>query len=504
MKELSLNNTRLDGRYDIQNILGRGSYAEIYVARDTLSSPQSPHKSIVIKALNVFLQNDLDMDLERTLVENFQNEAIALDRVRHPNIISRLGHGTARDLRGTIFHYLVLEYLSGGDLAKSCREKSLNLIEALFYLEQVCAGLGHAHKNGIIHRDIKPQNLLLTADRQTVKIADFGVARITQSDSPITRVGTNMFAPPEHSPLFAGNTGTLTFAQLTPAADIYSLAKSAYVLITSESPRFFTNLPITELPFSMRQKPWASDLVKVLNKATQNDSRMRYPTVNDFWQDLSRIKLLADDEDTETETRLLAAPHHIPQPHVAKGYTPLAPHKPIFNTSRDLKLNKNHSIAVNAPLVVRLENPHFNQSLNRQPQPIAEEIVPVYEELPRSKENARQKSLRRFAAFIIFLGLFAGILYGTHNYLRGRGVLPQITNPFKAQMGKTDRDLNLRPTPSTKNDPVGKVPKDSRVKILSTNDNWYEIEVVEYSRSKDNPNYVDRGWVNSKFVNVEE
>ena len=83
---------------------------------------QSPHSTVVIKALNVFLQDDLDPDLERTLVENFQNEAVALDRVRHPNIISRLGHGTARDLAGTIFHYLVLEYLAGGDLQKLARD----------------------------------------------------------------------------------------------------------------------------------------------------------------------------------------------------------------------------------------------------------------------------------------------------------------------------------------------------------------------------------------------
>jgi len=97
MRELSLINSRLDRRYDIRNTLGQGSYAEIYVARDALASPQSPHRFVVIKALNVFLQNDLDADLERTLVENFQNEAVALDRVRHPNIISRLGHGSARD-----------------------------------------------------------------------------------------------------------------------------------------------------------------------------------------------------------------------------------------------------------------------------------------------------------------------------------------------------------------------------------------------------------------------
>ena len=253
MRELALNNCRLDSRYDIQTMLGRGSYAEIFVARDTLASPQSPHSKVVIKALNVFLQNDLDLDLERTLVENFQNEAIALDRVRHPNIISRLGHGSARDLRGTVFHYLVLEYLPGGDLARACRQKSLSLTQALDYLEQICAGLAHAHKYGIIHRDIKPQNLLLTEDRKTVKIADFGVARVNDSDSPITRVGTDIYAPPEHSPMLAGTTGTLTFAKLTPAADIYSLAKSAYVLITCESPRFFANQSITELPVSVRQ-----------------------------------------------------------------------------------------------------------------------------------------------------------------------------------------------------------------------------------------------------------
>src|SRR5688500_18087323 len=177
MKELVLNNSRLDKRYDIREELGRGSYAEIYLARDILASTSSPHSEVVVKALNVFLQDDLDDDLERTLVENFQNEAIALDRVRHPNIISRIGHGTARDLRGSVFHYLVLEYLPGGDLQKLVRHGKPPLKKALGYVEQICAGLSHAHRNGIIHRDIKPQNLLLTADRSMVKIADFGVAR---------------------------------------------------------------------------------------------------------------------------------------------------------------------------------------------------------------------------------------------------------------------------------------------------------------------------------------
>ena len=499
IKELSLNNTRLDGRYNIQTLLGRGSYAEIYVARDTLASTQSPHSLVVVKALNVFMQNDLDLDLERTLVENFQNEAIALDRVRHPNVISRLGHGTARDLRNTIFHYLVLEYLPGGDLAKACREKSLNLSKALFYLEQVCAGLGHAHKMGVIHRDIKPQNLLLTEDRRTVKIADFGVARMSQSDSPITRVGTNMYAPPEHSPFLNGGAGTLTVTELTPAADIYSLAKSAYVLITCESPRFFTNQPITELPFDLRRKPWAGELIKVLNKATQNDPKDRQQNVTEFWQDLSGIKRLAETEDGEDLTEVSARPHTVPQPHISKGYTPLAPQKPRFNTSDDFKVDKNLS-ANRLPLVVKLDDRY--QAPVKQTPIIEQELVREPEIFVQPLPKRSRNFLHRAAIFVIFIGLFAGILYGTHNYLRGRTILPTIHNPFASQTGTATGDVYLRSTPNTENAAIGIVTKNSRLKITGSSDNWYEVDIIEQGDPTNSAISAKHGWVSGKYVDV--
>src|SRR5947207_7739195 len=200
MSELKLQQTRLDGRYDILECLGRGSYAEIYVAHDNAASGGAP-ATVVIKALNMFLDDAPDPELEQTLIANFQNEAVALDRVRHPNVINRLGHGTAIDLAKTTFHYIVLEYLPGGDLYALTKTRPLATKQALFYLEQVCSGLAHAHKCGVIHRDIKPQNLLLTADKEVVKIADFGVARIDASEGAITRVGTNIYSAPEHNPL---------------------------------------------------------------------------------------------------------------------------------------------------------------------------------------------------------------------------------------------------------------------------------------------------------------
>jgi serine/threonine protein kinase len=295
MSELKLQQSRLDGRYDILECLGRGSYAEIYVANDN-AAPEGAPRTIVIKALNLYLQDAPDAELERTLVANFQNEAVALDRVRHPNVINRLGHGTAIDLTGTTFHYIVLEYLPGGDLFHLTKTHPLPIKRALHYLEQVCSGLAHAHKCGVIHRDIKPQNLLLTADKEVVKIADFGVARLDGSEGAITRVGTNIYSAPEHNPLM--HTGQLLTTglrlpheHLTPAADIYSLAKTTYTLLAGESPRRFAQHALTELPEQLRDEPWARAVLRVLEKATQNLPEERYQTVEEFWDEIADASL---------------------------------------------------------------------------------------------------------------------------------------------------------------------------------------------------------------------
>ncbi|HEU4596441.1 MAG TPA: serine/threonine-protein kinase, partial [Pyrinomonadaceae bacterium] len=304
MSELKLQQCRLDGRYDVLDCLGRGSYSEVYMARDVAASGGSP-QTVVIKALNTSLQGEPDPELERTLVENFRNEAIALDRVRHANIISRLGHGTAIDLQSRTFHYLVLEYLPGGDMQALCRSRPLRLEGALFYLEQVSAGLTHAHKHGVIHRDIKPQNLLLTADQHTVKIADFGVAKIEAAEGAITRVGTDVYAAPEHHPL--AQTGPLDTAslthrviQLTPAADVYSLAKTFYMLLAGEAPRRFSRRPITTLPPQLASQPWAEPVLRVLERATSTNPEKRYQTVAEFWREVK--------DATLPQTRLLREP----------------------------------------------------------------------------------------------------------------------------------------------------------------------------------------------------
>lgn len=517
MKELSLDNCRLDKRYDIFEQLGRGSYAEIFAARDTLASPQSPHGLVAIKALNVFLQDDLEPDLERTLVENFQNEAVALDRVRHPNIISRLGHGTARDARGTLFHYLVLEYLEGGDLQKHCRSTTLGLKQALKYIEQACAGLRHAHSHDVIHRDIKPQNLLLTKDRETVKIADFGVARIAASDAPITRVGTNIYAAPEHSPLNAGS-DVMIVPALTPAADIYSLGKTVYTLVTRESPRFYANQPITDLPLSVRDEEWAGELKRVLEKATQREPSDRHQSVDEFWRDLEGVRRFS--EDFETATHVRPKFHAVPQPHVARGYSPVVPQKPRFDTSRELKLRHQFGPALAAP-ALDLSNaalprhPAMTAAPAEQP-PIAPADanggspqfkidIPNAYTVPETESRPPRKGLKRAAIVLIILAIFAGGLFLTHTFLQNSGLLPDITGVLGYQTARANTDVNLRPGPGTEGAPIGLVTRNSRLRIVKTQNDWYQVDVLEQGTQRDDQRgSATRGWLRGRYVDLDQ
>ena len=509
MRELALNNCRIDRRYDTRELLGRGSYAEIYLARDILASSQSPHGLVVLKALNVFLQNDLDADLERTLVENFQNEAVALDRVRHPNIISRLGHGTSRDLNATVFHYLVLEYMPGGDLQARVRHRKLAPQEALSLIEQVCSGLSHAHERGVIHRDIKPQNLLLSGDHSTVKIADFGVARSRNLDSPITRVGTNIYAPPEHSPVNAGQAANAQ--RLTPAADVYSLAKTVYTVITGEAPRGFVNEPITSLPENVRREPWAEALLGVLTKATNNEASMRQQSVDQFWRDLTTVRSIIADGEYGTVVKSMAAP----QPHVIRGYTPIAPAQPSFQGVRASQPTYTRPAYV-PPTVgrpvgsPRVGGPHVSEgSASRQPSQDQLPISPYIDRktsVPNSnilQPKKKRKTLRRLVIFAVFFVAFGGALYGTASYMRGRGMIPGITNPFlQAKTAVANTDIYLRPAPNTDNDPIGLVTKNSKVRIVNSRDNWYQVDVVEQGRVRPNATNATRGWLNGKYIDI--
>ena len=561
MPELKLQQTRLDGRYDILECLGRGSYAEIYVAHDN-AAPAGASATVVIKALNMFLQDTPDAELERTLVENFQNEAVALDRVRHPNIISRLGHGTAIDLMGTTFHYIVLEYLPGGDMSALSRRSPLGIEKTLFYLEQACSGLAHAHGCGVIHRDIKPQNLLLTADRQTLKIADFGVARFEASEGAITRVGTNIYSAPEHNPLVQTgqlDTGALVASDqfhhehLTPAADIYSLAKTTYTLLAGESPRRFAQHAIRELPPPINDHFWSAPVLRVLEKATQTRPENRYQTVQEFWDELAETTLpptkplqgdvdARRDDDSEVRRRpssdLTVEPEELPQAPSQPSFEPVQTPPQASEASESEKFARaNRSAYADFPAAHR---PGYAPLYTAAPPARRPKIVvpvsavqkitnrgeaiqrdhsvkerrppfPADTKTGKPLEQQRPAPPRRARPLLVaalLIVAFAGMLLATHKYVTSHWnpfvSIPQMGDLFViGREGVTTTDVNLRPDASTVNPPVGMAEVGSRVKVLSANNNWYEVQVLEHGRAKSDPFTSDRGWVNKKFVKFD-
>jgi serine/threonine protein kinase len=532
MSELKLQQCRLDGRYDVLDCLGRGSYSEVYVARDAAAAEGQP-RTVVIKALNTHLQGVPDADLERTLIENFRNEAIALDRVRHPNIISRLGHGTAIDLSGRTFHYLVVEYLPGGDLQALVRNRPLPLEGALFYLEQVCNGLAYAHKHDVIHRDIKPQNILLTADQHTAKIADFGVAKIEAAEGMITRVGTEIYAAPEHHPHVA--TGPLDTAslslratQLTPAADIYSLAKTTYMLLTGEAPRRFSRRPITELPDEFASHEWSSYVLRVLERATQNNPARRQQTVGEFWREIkdatmARTRLLRNDENPSANGRASTEAHSTADAHAKQNATsssrglatppPLAPTFDRQTRARDETGRHRIVVPFSGEPQGRREIAHVTVShVDGSDAPparrdeVRESPAPQY---PSEREPRLSSAAKRWLVAFALLLAFSGMLYATYRYVNNmrnaQGGQQQQTGQQSgarnaAQTGDvflTKTDVYLRVGPGTNFDKVGLAENGSQVKVLQSSGKWWKVQVVAHSRTKSDEYPQDQGWVNS-------
>lgn len=547
MPELRLENSLVDDRYLVDRCLGRGSYAEIFLAYDQLSEA----RPAIIKSLNTSLQGTPDPELERTLVENFQNEAIALDRVRHPHIILRLGHGTAADLEGVPFHYIVLEYMPGGDLWSLCRQRPVEFDDALFYFQQVAEALAYAHSKRVIHRDIKPNNILLSADHRVLKIADFGVAKMTHDEaSEITRVGTNVYAPPEHHPDIRD--GDL-IEKLTPSADIYSLAKTIYTAMTGRAPRQFSREPISSLPVELADRPWSQSLLAVLAKATSARVADRYQTVDEFWESFSRVRLddgsneTIDDEATIVRSRLsttssveqvtarpnfqtLANPsHEVARPQKARIVVELPGHPgPVVERqTRDISAEPGDGRVVEhsgtrtfgSHESERVSNGVLIQTPRRER---GETAVTVGETSAQSQRanNLRIQTLRGERTFLdsvravinsewlrrVFIIFLAAALIGLAASTYYHFADQKVGLPFFSQT-KDGRitgasNVNLRSNPNLSDRPLVALPEGTRIRIVEERAGWMRVKVLEWPVSAPD-NAPDSGWVDGRFVKLD-
>ncbi len=265
-------NRVINSRYEIIKKIGSGGMAEIYLANDLVLN-----REVAVKVL----RGDLSYDPVALL--RFQREANAGSGLNHPNVVEIFDVGNDGNSQ-----YIVMEYVEGVTAKELIhRRGALDVAEAVDFMYQLAMGLATAHKQGIIHRDIKPQNILVKGDG-TLKITDFGIAQsedalqLTKTDSVI---GSIHYLAPE---LVRGEGASVQ-------SDIYALGIIFYELLTGDIP-FSGEMPV-EIAMKQLQEPIPSvqtfnpsipnSVVNIINKATSKNTKNRYRTVETMIEDLT-------------------------------------------------------------------------------------------------------------------------------------------------------------------------------------------------------------------------
>ena len=181
----------------------------------------------------------------------------------------------------------------------------------------------------------------------------------------------------------------------------------------------------------------------------------------------------------------------LPRPHISRGYTAQAPAAPAFESEPKVRIPD-----ITNRQEIRLDGTH-DPFVSNIP------VSPVPAGLPGGVASADRGRTRRIVTFFIFVGIFTGLLYGTASYMRGRGVLPELGSIFGAKTAIANTDIYLRPAPNTENDPIGLVTKNSKVRIVNSQNNWYQVDVIEQGRARPTQPSASRGWLNGKFLDME-
>jgi serine/threonine-protein kinase len=228
------------GRYRIEGRLGVGGMSTVHLAFD-----QRLERNVAIKLLAEHLADDA------TFVSRFRREALSAARLVHPNIVQVFDFGFDERQHQ---HFIVMEHVPGQSCAELLRDEGhIEVQRAVEYLSQSCKGLEYAHRNGVIHRDVKPGNLLVS-DSGVVKLADFGIARATDQSS-ITQVGSVLGTAAYLAPEQARG------EEAGPRSDIYSLGVVAYQLLSGRLP--YEAVSLSEL--TLKQQREAPQRLEVLN-----------------------------------------------------------------------------------------------------------------------------------------------------------------------------------------------------------------------------------------------
>ncbi|HHT05125.1 MAG TPA: Stk1 family PASTA domain-containing Ser/Thr kinase [Hydrogenispora sp.] len=271
----------LGNRYKILELIGEGGMALVYKAECTLLQ-----RVVAIKILREQFSAD------REFVDRFRREAQAAASLSHSNVVNIFDVGQDGDT-----HYIVMEYIAGRNLKEIIQEEApFSLNRALRITLQISEALRHAHEHNIVHRDIKPHNILMTAEG-VVKVTDFGIARAVTA-SGFTQTGVVMGSVQYFSPEQAKG------IPVGPQSDLYSLGCVLYEMLTGEVP-FTGESPIAIALKHLQEEPplldWIAakhpkSVVDLLKRALAKDLEQRYPSALVFSKDLQEMLGLKPDE----------------------------------------------------------------------------------------------------------------------------------------------------------------------------------------------------------------
>lgn len=206
--------TILNGRYALVAQQGSGGMSVIYKAID-----RALGRTVAIKILRPSLTRDA------SFLDKFRNEARAVANLSHPNIVTVYDVGSDGPT-----HYIVMEMVEGQDLKKRIKESdSVSIEKALDLGIQICAGIGYAHRSGLVHADVKPQNILVTP-ADVVKVTDFGIAQALSNTQPTQRAEIVWGSPHYFAPEQARG------EQPTPQADVYAVGIVMFEMLTGQLP----------------------------------------------------------------------------------------------------------------------------------------------------------------------------------------------------------------------------------------------------------------------------
>lgn len=304
----------LNGRYQLLERVGSGGMAAVYRAQDLVLG-----RIVAVKLLHPSLTGDA------VFLENFKREAHAAANLSHPNIVTVHDIGQDGDR-----HYIVMEFVEGQTLKQLIRQvgegRPLPIHRALDLAVQICAGLGYAHRAGLVHCDMKPQNVLVARDDR-VKVTDFGIARaVTEVTGRASELvwGTPQYFAPEQA----------TGEAATPASDVYSVGVMLFEMLTGRLPFTADSAAALALKHLHEPPPAVSALnpavpaalEEIVNKVLAKDPAARYRTAGQFGRILDTYRRQRPDGATPPPgPRVGETTQYHPHPAVIRPVTPGAP-----------------------------------------------------------------------------------------------------------------------------------------------------------------------------------